>query len=265
MFGELFDLALRIISLIISVVAILAVLWLKKRVVKANKKAESMEGNDPNEEEIQWLKSLKEGLQERVKSFSGNAIEEHGRELNARVTYLRRFLAALEEMASAMSPEDRASFATYVDREAKKPLKQIQDLLTLREMQDDSTDPVLLLKGALLGEEMFNVPSIASILRRTRPGQMIRYFLPEIDSRVTQKGQQDAQRVFEKMMDLGGDEVEIIGARPGDPYDMGRYQIVSQDTSGTQPRDRIVRCLAHGLKNAQTGEIELKAKVVIAG
>ena len=136
--------------------------------------------------------------------------------------------------------------------------------MTLREIQNNSGDPVLLLKGALIGEEIFNASSIASLLRRTRPAQMIRYFLPEIDSRVTENGRMDAQRVFGLMVDLGGDEVEIIGARPGDAFDTRRYQLVRQDTSGTQSRDRIVRCLAHGLKNSQTDEIELKAKVVIA-
>ena len=132
-------------------------------------------------------------------------------------------------------------------------------------MQNASTDPVLLLKGALPGEEVFSASSIASLLRRTRPGQMIRYFLPEIDSRVTENGQENAQRVFDGMTELGGDEVELIGARPGDRFDTSQYQIVGQDTSGGQPRDSIVRCVAHGLKNAQTGETEHKAKVIIAG
>ena len=215
-------------------------------------------------EDIEWLKSLKRKLEESVSRFSEDLDEENWRELKERVEYLRRFLSALEEITSAMSQDDRASFAIYVDREVEKPLKQIQDLLTLREMQNDSDDPVLLLKGALVGEEVFNASSIASILRRTRPAQMIRYFLPEIDSRVTENGEKDAERVFEEMGKLGGDEVEIIGARPGDTFDTRRYQIVSQDTSGTQSRDQIVRCLAHGLKNSQTDEIELKAKVVIA-
>ena len=85
-------------------------------------------------------------------------------------------------------------------------------------------------------KRFFNASSIASLLRRTRPAQMIRYFLPEIDSRVTQNGQEHAQRVFDLMVDLGGDEVEIIGARPGDTFDMRQYQIISQDTSwGTTP------------------------------
>ena len=216
-------------------------------------------------ENIEWLKLLKERLKESVGRFSEDLDEKNWRELEERVAYLRRFLSALEEIKSAMSQDDRTSFAVYVDREVKKPLKQIRDLLTLREIQNASDDPVLLLKGALIGEEIFNASSIASLLRRTRPAQMIRYFLPEIDTRVTQNGQEGAERVFELMMDLGGDEVEIIGARAGDAFDTRRYQIISQDTSGTQPRDRIVRCLAHGLKNAQTDEIELKAKVVISG
>ena len=215
-------------------------------------------------QEIEWLKLLKERLKESVGRFSEDLDEENWRELKERVAYLRRFRSALEEIKSAMLQDDRTSFAVYVDREVENPLKQIQDLLTLREMQNDSDDPVLLLKGALIGEEIFNESSIASLLRRTRPVQMIRYFLPEIDSRVTQNSQEDAQGVFDLMVDLGGDEVEIIGARPGDTFDTRRYQIVSLDTSGTQSRDRIVRCLAHGLKNAQTDEIELKAKVVIA-
>ena len=225
----------------------------------------STENERDVKENIEWLKLLKERLKESVGRFSEDLDEKNWHDLEERVAYLRRFLSALEEFKSAMSQDDRTSFAVYVDREVEKPLKQIRDLLTLREMQNDSDDPVLLLKGALIGEEIFNASSIASLLRRTRPVQMIRYFLPEIDSRVTQKGQEDAQRVFDLMMDLSGNEVEIIGARSGDTFDMRRYQIISQDTSGTQPRDRIVRCLAHGLKNSQTDEIELKAKVVISG
>ena len=218
------------------------------------------------EDNIEWLKLLKERLKKSVERFSEDFVdEENWRELEARRVYLKRFLSALEEIKSAMSPEDRESFAVYVDREVEKPFKQIRDMLTLREVQNASDDPVLLLKGALIGEEIFDASSIASLSRRTRPAQMIRYFLPEIDSRVTENGRMDSQHVFDLMMDLGGDEVEIIGARPGDTFDMRRYQIVSQDTGGTQPRDRIVRCLAHGLKNSQTDEIELKAKVVISG
>lgn len=244
-----------------------------EEISKLRTKIESLEGQMSRIEEsrgdggqeIEWLALLKERLKESVGRFSGDLDEENWRELKDQIAYLRRFQSALEEIKRAMSQDDGNSFAVYVDREVEKPLKQIQDLLTLREMQNDLDDPVLLLKGALIGEEVFNASSIESLLRRTRPAQMIRYFLPEIDSRVTQNGQEDAQRVFDLMMDLGGDEVEIIGARPGDTFDMRRYQIVSQDTSGTQPRDRIVRCLAHGLKNSQTDEIDLKAKVIIAG
>ncbi len=268
MFEEFFDPLLNVISFIVSLIALLMVLLLKKRVSNLYTEVESMKGkikNGQNEEDIEWLKLLKERLKESVGRFSENLDEENWHELEARIAYLRRFRSALEEIKSAISQDDRASFAVYVDREVEKPLRQIRDLLTLREMQNDSDDPVLLLKGALIGEEVFNASSIASLLRRTRPAQMIRYFLPEIDSRVTQNGQEDAQRVFDLMMDLSGDEVEIIGARPGDAFDMRRYQIISQDTSGTQPRDRIVRCLAHGLKNSQTDEIEFKAKVVISG
>ena len=268
MFEEFFDPLLNVISFIISLIALLMVLLLRKRVSNFHSEVESRKEkikNGQNEEDIEWLKLLKERLKESVGRFSEDLDEENWRELEARIAYLRRFRSALEEIKSAMSQDDRASFAVYVDREVEKPLKQIRDLLTLREMQNDSDDPVLLLKGALIGEEVFNASSIASLLRRTRPAQMIRYFLPEIDSRVTQNGQEHAQRVFDLMVDLGGDEVEIIGARPGDTFDMRQYQIISQDTSGVQPRDRIVRCLAHGLKNSQTDEIELKAKVVISG
>ena len=270
---------LSVISFFISLIVALYVLVVSRRIGSQEKKEERMEGttelqqpdqsvltgNERDEADIKWLKLLKERLKESVGSFSEDLDEENWRELKERVAYLRRFRSALGEIKSAMSQDDRASFAVYVDREVEKPLKQIRDLLTLREMQNDSDDPVLLLKGALIGEEIFNASSIASLLRRTRPAQMIRYFLPEIDTRVTQKGQEDAQRVFDLMVDLSGDEVEIIGARSGDTFDMRRYQIISQDTSGTQPRDRIVRCLAHGLKNSQTDEIELKAKVVISG
>ncbi len=269
---------LSVISLFISLIVALYVLVVSKRIGN-KKKEERMEGttelqqpdqrvltgNDRDKADIEWLKLLKEKLKESVGSFSEDLDEKNWRELEERVVYLRRFRSALEEITTEMSQDDRAAFAVYVDREVEKPLKQIRDLLTLREMQNDSDDPVLLLKGALIGEEVFNESSIASLLRRTRPAQMIRYFLPEIDTRVTQKGQEDAQRVFNLIVDLSGDEVEIIGARPGDTFDMRRYQIISQDTSGTQPRDRIVRCLAHGLKNSQTDEIELKAKVVISG
>ena len=292
MFEEFYSL-LNVISFIISLIALLSVIWLSKQVLKSRSEAsedvkaivservqvyasqvsnlrtevENIKDleNGQNEEDIEWLKLLKERLKESVGSFSEDLDEENWRELKDRVTYLRQFRSALEEIKSAMSQDERISFAVYVDREVEKPLKQIQDLLTLREMRNDSDDPVLLLKGALIGEEVFNASSIESLLRRTRPAQMIRYFLPEIDSRVTQNGQEDAQRVFDLMMDLGGDEVEIIGARPGDTFDMRRYQIVSQDTSGTQPRDRIVRCLAHGLRNSQIDEIDLKAKVIISG
>ena len=270
---------LSVISLFISLIVALYVLVVSKRIGNKEKKEKRMEGttelqqpdqrvltrNDRDKADIEWLKLLKERLKESVGSFSEDLDEENWRELKDRVAYLRRLRSALEEIKSAMSQDNRDSFAVYVDREVEKPLKQIRDLLTLREMQNDSDDPVLLLKGALTGDEVFNASSIASLLRRTRPAQMIRYFLPEIDSRVTQKGQEDAQRVFDLMVDLSGDEVEIIGARSGDTFDMRRYQIISQDTSGTQPRDRIVRCLAHGLKNSQTDEIELKAKVVISG
>ncbi len=292
MFKE-FDSLLNVISFIISLIALLSVIWLRKQVLKSRSEAsedvkaivsdrvqvyathvsnlrtevENIKDleNGQNKEDIEWIKLLKRRIRESVGSFSDDLDEENWRELKDRVTYLRQFRSALEEIKSAMSQDDRASFAVYVDREVEKPLKQIQDLLTLREMQDDSDDPVLWLKGALIGEEVFNASSIESLLRRTRPAQMIRYFLPEIDSRVTQNRQEDAQRVFDLMMDLGGDEVEIIGARPGDSFDRRRFQIASQDTSGTQPRDRIVRCLAHGLKNSQTDEIDLKAKVIIAG
>lgn len=270
---------LSVISLFISFIVALYVLVVSKRIGNKEKKEKRMEGstelqqpdqrvltrNDRDKADIEWLKLLKERLKESVGRFSEDLDEENWRELKDRVAYLRRFRSALEEIKSPMSQDDRTSFAVYVDREVEKPLKQIRDLLTLREMQNDSDDPVLLLKGALTGDEVFNASSIASLLRRTRPAQMIRYFLPEIDSRVTQKGQEDAQRVFDLMMDLSGDEVEIIGARSGDTFDMRQYQIISQDTSGIQPRDRIVRCLAHGLKNSQTDEIELKAKVVISG
>lgn len=244
-----------------------------EEISKLRIKIESLEGQMSSIEEsrgdggqeIEWLKLLKEQLKESVSKLSEDLVdEENWHELKERVAYLGRFRSALEEITSAMSSEDRDSFAVYVDREVERPLKQIRDMLTLRKMQNASDDPVLLLKGALIGEEIFDAASIASLLRRTRPAQMIRYFLPEIDSRVTENGRMDAQRVFDLMMDLGGDEVEIIGARPGDTFDTRRYQIVSQDTSGTQSRDRIVRCLAHGLKNSQTDEIELKAKVVIA-
>lgn len=269
---------LSVISLFISLIVALYVLVVSKRIGN-KKKEERMEGttelqqpdqrvltgNDRDKADIEWLKLLKERLKESVGRFSEDLDEKNWRELEERVVYLRRFRSALEEITTEMSQDDRAAFAVYVDREVEKPLKQIRDLLTLREMQNDSDDPVLLLKGALIGEEVFNESSIASLLRRTRPAQMIRYFLPEIDTRVTQKGQENAQRVFNLIVDLSGDEVEIIGARPGDTFDMRRYQIISQDTSGTQPRDRIVRCLAHGLKNSQTDEIELKAKVVISG
>lgn len=269
---------LSVISLFISLIVALYVLVVSKRIGN-KKKEERMEGttelqqpdqrvltgNDRDKADIEWLKLLKERLKESVGRFSEDLDEKNWRELEERVVYLRRFRSALEEITTEMSQDDRAAFAVYVDREVEKPLKQIRDLLTLREMQNDSDDPVLLLKGALTGEEVFNESSIASLLRRTRPAQMIRYFLPEIDTRVTQKGQENAQRVFNLIVDLSGDEVEIIGARPGDTFDMRRYQIISQDTSGTQPRDRIVRCLAHGLKNSQTDEIELKAKVVISG
>lgn len=269
---------LSVISFLISFIVALYVLVVSKRIGN-KKKEERMEGstelqqpdqrvltgNDRDKADIEWLKLLKERLKESVGRFSEDLDEKNWRELEERVVYLRRFRSALEEITTEMSQDDRAAFAVYVDREVEKPLKQIRDLLTLREMQNDSDDPVLLLKGALTGEEVFNESSIASLLRRTRPAQMIRYFLPEIDTRVTQKGQENAQRVFNLIVDLSGDEVEIIGARPGDTFDMRRYQIISQDTSGTQPRDRIVRCLAHGLKNSQTDEIELKAKVVISG
>ena len=268
MFEEFFDPLLNVISFIISLIVLLMVLLLRKRVSNFHSEVESRKEkikNGQNEEDIEWLKLLKERLKESVGRFSEDLVEENWRELEACIAYLRRFRSALEEIQSTMSQDDRASFAVYVDREVEKPVKQIRDLLTLREMQNDSDDPVLLLKGALIGEEVFNASSIASLLRRTRPAQMIRYFLPEIDSRVTQNGQEHAQRVFDLMVDLGGDEVEIIGARPGDTFDMRQYQIISQDTSGAQPRDRIVKCLAHGLKNSQTDEIELKAKVVISG
>ena len=269
---------LSVISLFISLIVALYVLVVSKRIGN-KKKEERMEGttelqqpdqrvltgNDRDKADIEWLKLLKERLKESVDRFSEDLDEKNWRELEERVVYLRRFRSALEEITTEMSQDDRAAFAVYVDREVEKPLKQIRDLLTLREMQNDSDDPVLLLKGALTGEEVFNESSIGSLLRRTRPAQMIRYFLPEIDTRVTQKGQENAQRVFNLIVDLSGDEVEIIGARPGDTFDMRRYQIISQDTSGTQSRDRIVRCLAHGLKNSQTDEIELKAKVVISG
>lgn len=265
------DLFYPLLSTVISLIALGCVcFWVSKQVSRLHKDIERVEEktakDDPNEAEIEWLKLLREGLKERVRSVSGDAIEEDDRrELKERVAYLRRFLAALEEIGRAMSPEDRVSFEGYVDREIKKPLKQMRELLTLCEMQNASTDPVLLLKGALLGEEVFSASSLASLLRRTRPGQMIRYFLPEIDSRVTKNGEKDAQRVFDGMAGLGGDEVEMIGARPGDSFDTSRYQIVGQDTSTSQRRDQIVRCVAHGIKNAQSGEIERKAKVIIAG
>ena len=275
------DMFYPLLSLIISLIALGCVYFFSVRALREDvasikekiaendrneNEAEKVVENDQNEAEIEWLKSLKAGLAERVRGVSERAItEEHRRELKQRVAYLRRFLAALAEIESAMSSEDRISFDGYVDREIEKPLKQMRDLLTLCEMQNASTDPVLLLKGALLGEEVFSASSIASLLRRTRPGQMIRYFLPEIDKRVTEHGQENAQRVFDGMAGLGGDEVELIGACPGDEYDTSRYQIVGQDTSGAQSRDRIVRCVAHGLKNAQSGKIERKAKVIIAG
>ncbi|MCY3666198.1 MAG: hypothetical protein OXH81_11105 [Gemmatimonadetes bacterium] len=261
---------LSVISFVIALIALFLV-WRfhKRQVLEPNAEVENADenarnGRERDAEEIEWLKSLKVGLKESVSGavLSGSIGEDDWRELQERRAYLSKFQSVLEKIQGDMSEEDRASFAAYVEREVEKPRKQIQDLLTLRDMQNAPNDPVLLLKGALLGGEILDAASIAGMLRRTRPGQMVRYFLSEIDSRVTKR---DGQRVFDGLMDLGGDEVEIIGAYPGDQYDMSRYQIVGQDTSGAYPRDHIVRCVAHGLKNSQTGEIELKAKVIIAG
>ena len=261
---------LSVISFVIALIALFLVWQFHKRqVLEPNAEVENADenarnGRERDAEEIEWLKSLKVGLKESVSGaiLSGSIGEDDWRELQERRAYLSKFQSVLEKIQGEMSEEDCASFAVYVEREVEKPAKQIQDLLTLRDMQNVPDDPVLLLKGALLGGEILDAASIAGMLRRTRPGQMVRYFLSEIDSRVTKR---DEQRVFDGLMDLGGDEVEIIGAYPGDQYDMSRYQIVGQDTSGAYPRDHIVRCVAHGLKNSQTGEIELKAKVIIAG
>ena len=271
--GNAMELVYPILSVISFVIALIALflVWQfhKRQVLEPNAEVENADenarnGRERDAEEIEWLKSLKVGLKESVSGaiLSGSIGEDDWRELQERRAYLSKFQSVLEKIQGEMSEEDCASFAVYVEREVEKPAKQIQDLLTLRDMQNVPDDPVLLLKGALLGGEILDAASIAGMLRRTRPGQMVRYFLSEIDSRVTKR---DEQRVFDGLMDLGGDEVEIIGAYPGDQYDMSRYQIVGQDTSGAYPRDHIVRCVAHGLKNSQTGEIELKAKVIIAG
>ena len=108
------------------------VLLLRKRVSNFHSEVESRKEkikNGQNEEDIEWLKSLKRKLEESVGRFSEDLDEENWRELEARIAYLRRFRSALEEIKSAMSQDDRASFAVYVDREVEKPVKQIRDLL----------------------------------------------------------------------------------------------------------------------------------------
>ena len=126
MFEEFFDPLLNVISFIISLIALLMVLLLRKRVSNFHSEVESRKEkikNGQNEEDIEWLKFLKKRLKESVGRFSEDLDEENWRELEARIAYLRRFRSALEEIKSAMSQDDRASFAVYVDREVEKPAK----------------------------------------------------------------------------------------------------------------------------------------------
>lgn len=225
----------------------------------------SATGGVEESSEIGWLGSLRGSLQQRVQEATAQLPEADWEQLRERAEYLRTFRNTVEELQANMAPDGRASFAVLVKREMDRPLQRLRDLLTLREIQDHPEDPALLIKGALLSDELLDAAALQALLRRTRPGQMIRYFLPELDKRLTERDSRLAQQVYDALVPLCSGEVQLLTARPGDPFDTSQQYIVDQDTTSAQPRNRIVRYIAHGLLDRQTGTVDIKTKVIIAG
>ena len=206
-------------------------------------------------------------LVQRVQELTGAASTlspARWNQLQGRKEELDRWLDILNDLARDMQPEYRKVFVEQVEREVARPLRNLRDLLALRQVSENTDDPVLLLKGALLGDEMLNVASLDALLRRTRPGSMFRYFLPELNERLSYLGQKGMDAVYKALSPLSG-EVELVIARPGEALDVKRHHIVKQDASGEQPNGKIVRCVALGLRDVESGVIEPKARVIIAG
>lgn len=213
-----------------------------------------------------WVETLKENLEKRVKGLTSSTLSpDLWNELHNRKEELRRWRDTLDEIKKEMKPEDQQGFGLMVEREVARPFQHLRDLITLRQITEKPGDPVLLLKAALLGEEMLSEAALENLLRRTQPGQMVRYFLPGLNAYLSHRGQKGLDVLYQALSPLCGTEIELVIARPGEAFDIKRHHIVSQETTGAQPRDRIVQCMALGLRDIETGTIEPKAKIVISG
>ena len=215
---------------------------------------------------MKWVVDLRKSLEKQVGETLTRSMLPQGRwdEIQVRKQELHRWEAALNELRKQMQPEDQQGFGLLVDREVMRPFQRLRDMVLLRQITGEPDNPVLLLKGALLGEELMDEAAIEGLLRRTRPGQMVRYFLSELNRRLAHRAQNGMEDVYQALSPLCGSEVEIIIARPGDAFDVKRHHIAGQDTTGAQPRDRIVRCVALGLRDVTAGIVEPKARVIIS-
>lgn len=237
----------------------------EKLVEPASEEESAADKERPAEPQIGWLGSLRGSLEQHVEEATAQLPEADWKQLEERAEYLRDFRNTVEELQVNMTSDERTSFAVLVEREIVRPCRRLRDLLTLRDIKAHPEDSALLLKGALLSDELLDASALQAQLRRTRPGQMIRYFLPELDKRLTRRDSKLAREVYDALVPLCSGEVQLLTARPGEAFDTSQQHIVEQDTTGAQARNRIVRYTAHGLRDSQTGEVDLKTKVIIAG
>lgn len=222
----------------------------------------------PKEEEvpeIKWIRSLRENLVQIIQKAAEKLPQADWSMLKERGQYLSEFQRAINSLIMNMEPGDKESFRVLLEREINRPLRQIKDLFTLRKIQNQSDDPSLLLKGALMSEELLDKEGVRALIHRTRPGQMIRYFIPELDKRLTERDIKLAEKVYKTMQPLCEEEIQLLAPQPGDLGDSYKQHIVDQETTSNQPRNHIIRYVAHGLLDRETGAVDLKPKVIIAG
>ncbi len=204
-------------------------------------------------------------LREMARAQASTVADSDWEGLAARKQNLVDFSHALEGLASRMTPADRESFLPLLESEVRQPLARLRDLLALREIDQHPDNSALLLKGALLGDELLRPSAIQALLRRTQPDHLLRSFLPEVDRRLSEKRPDLAKEVLESLSPVCPPHLRLLDARAGEALDLTRHQIASTEVSEGTTRNKILRYQGHGIFNEKSGNVELKTKVVVAG
>ncbi len=219
----------------------------------------ALEGN----EDIRWIKELRGALVQHIEEATIEISDNRWQQIEEREKSLQGFRTAFDDLMLEMDSDDTLDFKMLVENRLKGAQEQLSSLLTFRAAKTQAEDPISLLKGALVGAELLDETRLDSLLRRTEARDLILLFLPEVDQRLTKKGSEGGQKVYDKLSPLCGRNLHLLVARQGEDFNNERQTNIGHEQKMGVQRGQIVRYEAHGIMGGNN-EVLLKTKVVLA-